>query len=65
MGDGARLGAKEYRDMAAYFRTLAEAEPLASLRRHLRWLASQHDELAADIAVPGAREQETMQKARS
>ena len=35
--------------MAAHFRALAEAEPLASLRRHLRRLAAQHDEAAVEV----------------
>ncbi len=46
---GARHSAEQYRDMAAHFRTLAELEPLASLRRHLRRLAAQHDEVAANL----------------
>jgi hypothetical protein len=37
--------------MAAHFRALADAEPLASLRRHLRRLAAEHDEVAAELAV--------------
>jgi hypothetical protein len=40
---------EHYRDMAEHFRVLAELEPLASLRRHLRRLAAQHDEMAADL----------------
>ena len=44
-----RLRAEHYRDMAAHFRALADAEPLASLRRHLRWLAAQHDEAAVEL----------------
>ena len=46
---GARHSAGHYRDMAEHFRTLAEIEPLASLRRHLTRLATQHDEMAADL----------------
>jgi hypothetical protein len=44
MQDGVRLRAEHYRDMAPHFRTLADVEPLASLRRHLQRLAAQHDE---------------------
>jgi hypothetical protein len=36
--------------MAAHFRELAITEPLASLRRHLRLLAAQHEE-AADLEI--------------
>ena len=52
MGDHmprARWKAQHYRDMAAHFRSLAETEPLASLRRHLRRLAAQHEEVARRI----------------
>jgi hypothetical protein len=45
----ARLRAEHYRDMAAHYRLLAEAEPIASLRRHLRRLAAQHDEFANEL----------------
>src|SRR5438045_6711350 len=44
-----RLRAEHYRDMAAHFRALADAEPLASLRRHLRRLAAQRDEAAVEL----------------
>ena len=40
-----RLRAEHYRDMAAHFRALADAEPLASLRR----LAAQRDEAAVEL----------------
>jgi hypothetical protein len=43
------MAGEHYRDMAAQFRVLAELEPLPSLRRHLRRLAEQHDEEAADL----------------
>jgi hypothetical protein len=43
------MAGEHYRDMAEHFRTLAELEPLASLRRHLRRLAAQHEEKAADL----------------
>src|SRR5437868_15313720 len=46
---GARLSAEHHRDMAAHFRALAEAEPLASLRRHLRRLAMEHDEASVEL----------------
>lgn len=36
-----------YREQAVQFRSMAEAEPLASLRRHLIGLARQYGELAA------------------
>jgi hypothetical protein len=49
MQHGARLRVQHYRDMAAHFRLLAEIEPLASLRRQLRRLAAQHDELAEGL----------------
>ena len=43
----ARVRAEHYREIATRFRLMADVEPLASLRRHLRRLAAQHDELAA------------------
>ena len=43
------MAGEHYRDMAAHFRVLAELEPLPSLRRHLRRLAEQHEEMAADL----------------
>ena len=46
-----RERAAQYRDQAAYFRSLAEAEPLAPLRRHLTALARQYEELAAGAQV--------------
>ena len=49
MQRGALFRAEHYRDMATHFRSLADSEPLASLRRHLRRLAMQHDEMAADL----------------
>jgi hypothetical protein len=48
----ARLRAEHYREIATRFRLMAEIEPLASLRRHLRRLAAQHDELAAGLEKP-------------
>jgi hypothetical protein len=38
-----------YRDMAEHFRRLAEIEPLATLRRHLKRLAEQHGQRAAEL----------------
>jgi hypothetical protein len=43
--------------MAERFRLLAETEPLASLRRHLRQLAAQHDEVAAGLEEPRSDEE--------
>ena len=45
----ARLRVEHHREIATRFRQMAEIEPLASLRRHLRRLAAQHDELAAGL----------------
>src|SRR5438045_8419245 len=44
-----RLRAEHYRDMAAHLCALADAEPLASLRRHVRRLAAQRDEAAVEL----------------
>ena len=41
--------AEHYRGLAARFRSLADIEPLAGFRWHLRRLAAQHDEVAADL----------------
>jgi hypothetical protein len=57
MPHSARWKAQHYRDMAAHFRSLAETEPLASLRRHLRRLAAQHEEVARRIEGPRTDEQ--------
>jgi len=51
MGNGAGLCAAHLREMAAHFRSLATIEPLTSLRRHLRRLAAQHDEAAANLEM--------------
>jgi hypothetical protein len=40
MQHSARWQAEHYREMAAHFRSLAETEPLASLRWHLQPLAA-------------------------
>jgi hypothetical protein len=58
MRHGAWLRVQHYRDMAEHFRSLAEIEPLASLRRHLRQLAAQHDEVAAGLEEPQSDEEE-------
>jgi hypothetical protein len=39
-----------YREVAERLRLMADIEPLASVRRHLRWLAAQHDKVAAQPA---------------
>jgi hypothetical protein len=49
------MQAEHYRKVAARFRLMADIEPLASVRRHLRWLAAQHDELADTANVKPAR----------
>jgi hypothetical protein len=43
--------AEHYRELAARFRGLANTEHLGSLRRHLRRLAAQHDELAEGVVM--------------
>jgi hypothetical protein len=55
-----RQHAAQYREQAAHFRSMAEVEPLASLRRHLRGLVRQYEELAAH-----ANEQTERQRPRS
>jgi hypothetical protein len=52
MRQGARWQTEHHREMAERFRLLAETEPLASLRRQLRRLAAQHDEVAAGLEEP-------------
>ena len=52
MPDGARLRVQHYREMAAHLRSLADLEPLASLRQQLRLLAAQHDEVAMELETP-------------
>ena len=51
-----RGDAEHYRDLAAHFRALADTEPLAALRWHLRQLAAQHDAAAADLEEPQSEE---------
>ena len=43
------LRADHYRDMTTQLRALADAETLSSLRRHLRRLAAQHEEMAGEL----------------
>jgi hypothetical protein len=57
MRQSARWQAEHYREMAERCRLLAETEPLASLRRHLRQLAAQHDEVAAGLEEPRSDEE--------
>jgi hypothetical protein len=53
LGDHMQHGdAEHYRELAAHFRSLADTEPLPGLRRHLRQLAAQHDEVAAGLEEP-------------
>jgi hypothetical protein len=54
------LRAQHYRDMTMRLRSLAELEPLASLRRHLRQLAAQHDEVAAGLEEAQSEEHATL-----
>ena len=51
-----RARGEHYREVASRLRLMADLEPLASVRRHLRWLAKEHDEVADSIRsspVPG------------
>ena len=54
--DAARVQEDHYREVAARLRLMADIEPLASLRRHLRQLAAQHDEVAAGLEEPQSDE---------
>jgi hypothetical protein len=54
----AREREAQYRQKAAEFRAMAEVEPLASLRRHLRALARQYEELAAGAEVQAKTERQ-------
>jgi len=53
--NSARMRATHYRQEAARFCTLAELEPLPSLRRHLRALAREYEKMAASVDVKGGR----------
>jgi hypothetical protein len=33
---------------------MADVEPLATVRRHLRWLAAQYDEMTQELETPQA-----------
>ena len=48
------MNAEHYREMAEHFRVLAELETLPSLRRHLRRLAAEHDQMAAELEQQGS-----------
>jgi hypothetical protein len=47
-----RLRATHYREEAERFRSLADREPLAKMRRHLSRLAAQYEKLASDLELP-------------
>ena len=47
--------AAHYRKEGDRFRSMAEAEPLAALRRHLEVLAQKYEQIAADLE-PKARD---------
>ena len=49
--NSARLRAAHYREEASRFRSMAKAEPLPALRRHLRVLAREYDKMAASFDV--------------
>jgi hypothetical protein len=53
--NAARLRAAHYREEGDRFRTMAEVEPIAALRRHLAVLARQYEQIAADLE-PKARD---------
>jgi hypothetical protein len=50
--------AEHYRELAAHFRSLADTEPLPGLRRHLRQLAAQYDQVAADLEETQSEEED-------
>ena len=47
-----RAQEEHYREVAARLRLIADLEPLPSVRRHLQWLAKEHDEVADAIRAP-------------
>jgi hypothetical protein len=53
--NAARLRAAHYREEGDRFRTMAEVEPIAALRRHLAVLARQYEQISADLE-PKARD---------
>jgi hypothetical protein len=58
-----RAREEHYREVAARLRLMADLEPLASVRRHLRWLAKEHDEVADGIRsspLPGRCQPRTL-----
>jgi hypothetical protein len=48
-----RSRAAHYREEGDRFRTMAEVEPLAALRRHLEVLARQYEQIATDLETKG------------
>ena len=50
-----RAQEEHYREVAARLRLIADLEPLPSVRRHLQWLAKEHDEVADAIRAPELR----------
>ena len=51
--NSARMRTDYYREEAARFRSLAELEPIAALRRHLATLAREYEQIAADLEPRG------------
>jgi hypothetical protein len=49
--NSARLRSVHYRKEAARFRSMAEAEPLPALRRHLRMLAREYEKMSTSFDV--------------
>ena len=47
-----RAQEEHYREIAARLRLMADLEPLASVRRHLQWLAKEHEQVANSIRSP-------------
>ena len=52
LADAEHVQEEHYREVAARLRLMADLEPLASVRRHLRWLAKEHDEVANAVRLP-------------
>ena len=46
-----RLRADQYREQSGRFRSLAETEPVAKIRRHLIHLADEYDKMAAELEI--------------
>jgi hypothetical protein len=53
--NSARVRATHHRGEAARFSSMAELEPLPSLRRHLLALAREYDKMAANLDVKPGR----------